>query len=103
MPDQDNTDIEVVDHPEARRYEARAADGTVLGFSQYRVEGETVVFTHTEVDPAFEGRGLAGQLARAALDDVRARGEQVIARCEFIRGWIAKHPEYQDLVVSAHH
>ena len=64
--------------------------------------GHTVVFTHTEVDEAFEGRGLAGQLARAALDDVRARGGHVIARCPYIKGWIDKHPEYQDLVQHAH-
>ena len=66
------------------------------------MHGHTVIFTHTEIDPAFEGRGLGGQLARAALDDVRARGEHVFARCEFIKGWIEKHPDYQDLLVSHH-
>lgn len=77
-------------------------DGEVAGHAFVEVHGRTVVFTHTEVDPAFEGRGLGGRLARAALDDVRARGEQVIARCEFVAGWIAKHPEYQDLLARAH-
>ena len=77
-------------------------DGEVAGHAYTETHGHTVVFTHTEVDEAFEGRGLAGTLARAALDDVRSRGEQVIARCEFIKGWIAKHPDYQDLLASAH-
>jgi predicted GNAT family acetyltransferase len=98
MPDQDNTDIEVVDHPEARRYEARAADGTVLGFSQYRVEGETVVFTHTEVDDAQEGQGVGSRLVRGALDDVRAGGRRIRPLCPFVKAYVDQHPEYADLV-----
>ncbi|MDP9182185.1 MAG: N-acetyltransferase [Actinomycetota bacterium] len=76
-------------------------DGVRVGCAFTEVHGHTVVFTHTEIDPAYEGRGLGGRLARAALDDVRARGEHVIARCAFIKGWIEKHPDYQDLLVSA--
>jgi predicted GNAT family acetyltransferase len=55
---------------------------------------------HTEIEPAFDGRGLGGQLARAALDDVRRRGVRAVARCPFIAGYIERHPEYQDLVAS---
>jgi uncharacterized protein len=77
-------------------------DGVAAGHAYFEVHGHTVVFTHTEVDPAYEGHGLGGQLARAALDDVRARGEHVIARCPFIKAWIEKHPDYQDLLTSHH-
>jgi predicted GNAT family acetyltransferase len=60
-----------------------------------------VVFVHTEVKPEFKGRGLADRLARWALDDVRARGdEKVIARCPFIAGFIGRHPEYGDLLAG---
>ena len=55
-------------------------------------------FVHTEIDDAYEGQGLGGQLARGALDDVRANGQKVIATCPFIKGWIAKHEDYQDLL-----
>jgi predicted GNAT family acetyltransferase len=78
-------------------------DGDRIGCAFTEVHGRTVVFTHTEVDPGHEGKGYGGRLARAALDDVRARDEQVIARCSFIKGWIDKHPDYQDLLVSGHH
>jgi predicted GNAT family acetyltransferase len=37
---------------------------------------------------------------QGALDDVRARGGSVVARCTFVRGWIDRHPEYADLVVD---
>ena len=101
MPDQDSSDIEVVDHREARRYEARAADGTVLGFSQYRLTGDTVVFTHTEVDDDQEGRGVGSRLVRGALDDVRAGGRRIRPLCPFVKAYVDQHPEYADLVEDA--
>ncbi|MGH3735063.1 MAG: GNAT family N-acetyltransferase [Micromonosporaceae bacterium] len=81
-----------------QRYEV-CVDGTVAGFAAYRLRPETVVFTHTEIDPAYEGRGLGSQLARGALDDVRGAGKRVLSLCPFIAGYIERHPEYGDLVV----
>jgi predicted GNAT family acetyltransferase len=77
-------------------------DGEVAGHAFIETHGHTVVVTHTEVDDAFQGQGLASRLVRAALDDIRARGEHVIPRCPYTRAWIDKHPDYQDLVASAH-
>ena len=93
-------DISVKDNPERHRYEA-SIDGTVAGFADYRIRDGHVVFTHTEVDDAFEGKGVGGALARAALDDVRAQGRyDVVAQCPFIAKWIARHPDYQDLLAA---
>ena len=100
MPDEQTTEIEVVDRPEAHRYEARDRDGTVLGFSQYRLHGDVVVFTHTEVDDAQEGRGVGSQLVRGALDDVRAGGRRILPLCPFVKAYVDRHPEYADLVVG---
>ena len=91
--------IEVRNQPDQRRYEV-VVDGEVGGYSQYIRQGDRVIFVHTEIDPAFEGQGLGGILARGALDDVRASGRRVIARCPFIAGWLERHPEYADLVVQ---
>jgi predicted GNAT family acetyltransferase len=87
----------VRDNPEAERYEIRE-DDRLLGVAAYHRRGDTILFTHTEVDPE-EGRsGLGSTLVRAALDDVRARGLTVSPLCPFVRGWIERHPEYADLV-----
>jgi len=94
------TDISVADNPRESRYEA-TVDGTVAGFAQYKVKDGHIVFTHTEVDPAFEGQGVGSVLAREALDDVRAKGEHdVVALCPFIAAWIERHPAYQDLLAA---
>lgn len=89
--------IEVVENREAGRY-AIAVDGEPAGFAQYRDRGRALAFVHTEIDDRYEGQGLGGRLVSAALDDVRSRGLAVLPFCPFVRGWIARHPEYLDLV-----
>jgi len=57
-----------------------------------------IVFTHTEIDDAFEGQGLGSTLVRAALDAARTRGLAVRPDCPFVRGYVARHSEYLNLV-----
>jgi len=90
----------VRDDPEADRYEIRDGE-RVLGFAAYERRGDTVVFTHTEVDPDAGQSGLGSALVRGALDDVRAHGGQIVALCPFVHGWIDRHQEYADLVADA--
>ena len=92
------SEVTVRDQPEVERYEVWV-DGRRAGLAAYRIDGAVIVFTHTEVDDAYEGQGLGGRLARYALDDARARGLDVLPLCPFIRGWIKRHPDYADLVV----
>ena len=88
----------VVHNPEESRYEIHV-DGERAGFTHYRTRSAALEFDHTEIDDAYEGQGLGGQLARGALDDVRANGGKVIATCPFIKGWIEKHEDYRDLLL----
>jgi predicted GNAT family acetyltransferase len=89
--------VEVSDHPEAERYEIRV-DGRLAGFADYQRGPGQIAFTHTEIDDAYGGRGLAGRLARKSLDDALASGQSVLPFCPFYRGWIQKHPDYLELV-----
>ena len=90
--------VDVSRNDEALRYEARI-EGQLVGFADYQLTDEEIVFTHTEVYPVAEGRGVGSALARFALDDVRAAGDRrVLPRCPFFRSWIQRHPEYSDLV-----
>ena len=60
------------------------ADGNVAA-AYYDLRPGVITFTHTEVPPALEGRGIGSRLARGALEAVRARGLKVVAECTFIR------------------
>ena len=64
----------------------------------YQREGDRIVFTHTEVPPALEGRGVGSRLVRGALDQVRDAGLKVVPQCSFVRAYIQRHPEYRDLL-----
>jgi predicted GNAT family acetyltransferase len=88
----------VVDSPADSRYEL-VIDGAVAGLAEYRIDGNEIAFTHTEVDTDQRRRGLGGILVSGALDDVRARtGLRVVAACPFVAHWVGEHPDYQDLL-----
>lgn len=99
-PTPDRTPVTVTDVPEQSRYTA-TVDGRTAGFAEYQRTHELVVFTHTEVDRAWEGRGVGAALVRQSLDDVRDSGLKVLPLCPFYRQWLGRHPEYTDLVYDA--
>jgi predicted GNAT family acetyltransferase len=85
----------------ARRYEAQR-DGRTLGHLAYETAADgTMALTHTIVPPAHAGQGVASFLARAVLDDARARGLQVVPECSFVAAWLQGHPDYLPLVPPA--
>ncbi len=89
--------IAVVRNDEKSRYEI-LVDGSIVGFSDYRMRDDQQVYVHTEIDPEFRGRDLAATLIRAALDDARTHGNRVVPRCPYVAEFIQEHPEYADLV-----
>jgi predicted GNAT family acetyltransferase len=93
-------DVQVTRDEDEDRYEVRA-DGALAGFTAYRERPGMIIFTHTETEGRFEGQGLASRLVAGALDDARSRGLAVLPFCPFVNGYIARHPEYVDLVPEA--
>ena len=75
-------------------------DDQLAGFVEYHDHATTRAFLHTEIDPGFEGRGLASELIKDVLDEARSNGRQVLPYCPFVRSYIERHPEYVDLVAA---
>jgi hypothetical protein len=90
-------DISVVNVAEQSRYEIRVA-GQLAGYAAYQPGDGQIVFTHTKILDEFEGHGIGGRLAAAALDDVRAQQLRVVPLCPFIAAYIRRHREYADLL-----
>ena len=89
---------EVRNNPTECRYEVWA-DGELAGYAQYGLDRGRIALLHTEVYESYEGLGLGGRLARAALDDARSRGLMVEPFCPFIAAFIERHlDQYRDLV-----
>jgi len=77
-----------------------AVDGQVVGRAEYLDRGEKRVFTHTEVDNSYEGRGLATILIGEALQQTRDAGLRIKALCPMVVAYLKKHDEYSDTVES---
>jgi hypothetical protein len=94
-------DFTVTDVPESERFEARDEAGALAGVLTYQLTGSIIVYTHTKVEPAFEGQGAGSALARAGMDDARSKNRTVVPICPFLSGWLEKHPEYDKLVARS--
>jgi predicted GNAT family acetyltransferase len=75
--------------------------GEEVAFAEYRLEGNTITFTHTRVPEALRGRGIGTQLIEAGLSLARERNLKVIPQCPFFAAYIRAHPETQELLAPA--
>ncbi len=91
----------VTDNPERERFEVRDEADELAGVLTYQLTGPIIAYTHTKVEPAFEGKGAGSALARAAMDDARAKGRTVVPICPFLSGWLGKHPEYEAILARS--
>ena len=87
---------DIVNNRERHRYEL-AVDGHIAA-TYYAIADGVITFIHTEVPPELGGKGIASKLIRGALDQVRAEDLKVIAQCPFVKAFIDKHADYQDLL-----
>ncbi len=92
--------ITISDVPGKERFEARDDKGDLAGFVTYQVSGNIVVYTHTETITEFAGQGIGSQLARAVLEDAKAKGRTVVLMCPFISSWVESHHEYDDIIAK---
>jgi predicted GNAT family acetyltransferase len=87
---------EVTNNSEKHRFEL-AVDGHIAA-TYYKISDDVITFIHTEVPPELGGQGIGSKLIRGALDQVRTAGLKVIPQCPFVKAFIEKHPDYQDLL-----
>jgi predicted GNAT family acetyltransferase len=92
-------ETEVRKNTEQSRYEL-ILDAEVVGVADYRQDGDTLVFPHTQVKSDLRGQGMGARLVQGALDDARAHGHRVVPRCWYVAEFIDANPEYQDLRVA---
>lgn len=88
--------FDVTNNEKAARLEVKL-DGETA-FAEYRITRGGIVFPHTVVPEAFEGRGIGGALVRAGLAFAKEKDLPVIPTCSFFAGWIARHPEFVEQV-----
>lgn len=88
---------DVRDNRDEEQYEIWV-DGERAGLVAYIRRPDVIDLIHTEVDDRHQGKGIAGQLVAAVLDEARAAGLRVRPDCPYVRTYIDRHPQYADLV-----
>jgi predicted GNAT family acetyltransferase len=88
------TELSIVRDEDEHRWEARSGE-RIAGVAEYRERGDRTIFTHTEVDPEFEGQGVGKALAAAALAETVERGRVIVPLCPFIASYLRRHPEFE--------
>jgi predicted GNAT family acetyltransferase len=96
-------DFEVVKDEKTGTYDAIAGDRELGALTYDVVAGENrLVLLATSVFPEFRKQGIATELIRRVLDDVRTQGRTVTIRCPIVRTFIENNPGYADLVDGVH-
>ncbi|SKT95081.1 acetyltransferase-like protein [Mycobacteroides abscessus subsp. massiliense] len=99
--DESEATATVSDAPDNHRFEITAA-GELAGFTEYldtSLGGTQVrIFYHTEIDEKFGGRGLAGMLVQSALTSTRSTGRRIVPVCPYVKKFVGKHHEFDDIV-----
>lgn len=90
--------LQVRHDPDRSRFEA-VVDGQSC-HADYRLDGRVMTVHHTEVPPALEGRGIAGQIVRALFEHAAAHALCVRPTCSYVRAWALRHPEVRELLVK---
>ena len=87
---------EIRDNKAQGRFETDA--GGEVAVAYYTRTPGVITFTHTEVPFHLQGQGIASRLVRGALEAARGEGLKVVPRCSFVSSYIARHPEFNDLL-----
>ena len=98
----------IVHNDPAGQWEVRLVDtaqpdglGAIIGYLAYDYLDEAMLLTSTVVMKQYQGMGIAGDLVRTALNEVRDAGERkVVPICPYVKQFVQKHPEYKAVTVA---
>jgi predicted GNAT family acetyltransferase len=95
-------EFSVVNNEETGIYEAVNGDTKIAGLPYNDAGSDRLLLLATSVFPEYRHRGVATELIRRVLDDVRAHGKTVTIMCPITRSFIERHPDYADLIDPKH-
>ena len=91
--------FEVKNNEELSQFEAEIEGEKAV--VSYRIEKDgTLNLLHTEVPPAFEGKGVGSRLVKQTLEQIKAAGQKIIPSCPFVAAYVKRHKEYETLVAN---
>lgn len=95
MVETEYDNLEIVNNTELNRFEIQL--GHQVAVLEYQIAGKNIIYTHTEVPPEHEGKGIAAYMARFAMEFARENGLKVQALCPYVNAFVRRHPEYHSI------
>ena len=90
---------EVILNTEKNRFELNVENA--IAFIEFeKLEPNVLDLVHTEVPEELAGKGVGSKLVAGALNYIKHNGLKLVPSCSFVKSYIAKHSEWQDLVYS---
>jgi predicted GNAT family acetyltransferase len=86
----------VRNNAQLHRFEVDTPAGVAV--ADYRLAGNLMTLSYTEVPMPLRGRGYGYRLVCGALREVRRLNLKAEPECGFVREVIANRPEFQDLL-----
>jgi predicted GNAT family acetyltransferase len=87
--------LQVQNDEKARKFYA-TVDGREAVIEYAHMQGDIYNLLHTYVPEEMRGQGVAGQLVRGALEQIRAQGATFLPSCPYVQAFVKRHPEYED-------
>ena len=69
-------------------------------FLEYRYLRNNIALMHTFVPESLNGKGLASELAKYALEWVKIHSKKAKVYCPFVAAYLKRHPEYNNLILQ---
>jgi uncharacterized protein len=89
-------DLNVIHDIENRRFKVHL--DSLTAELNYYLDGSAIIFTHTGVPSALEGKGIGSLLVKTGLEYAKINNLKVQTFCWFVAGYLQRHAEYQDLM-----
>ena len=91
----ESDNLRVINNTDLNRFEVQLDHQVAV--LEYQIAGKNIIYTHTEVPPEYEGRGIAATMARFAMEFAREQGYKVQALCPYVNAFVRRHPEYHSI------
>ncbi len=91
-----NSELNIINNTQRQRFEFPVDDD--FAYLEYRWYRKNLALMHTEVPRKVQGKGIAGLLAKFALDYARKNDIKIMVYCPYVAAYLKRHPEYADLV-----
>ena len=98
---QSSWELDVINDAEHGRWVAVLGAEAIAELT-YRFVGGRVVLLSTWVDHAYRNHRVATELVGRVLDEIRESGKKITVICPIVGEFIARHPQYLQLIDEVH-